>query len=31
VVSQGERVLSVIKPRARAGSVDFEIEEDLER
>jgi hypothetical protein len=31
VVQQGERILSIVKPRARAGSVDFEIEESLER
>jgi len=31
VVQQGERILSIVKPRARAGSVDYEIEEDLER
>lgn len=31
VVSQDGRILSVVKPRARAGGVDFEIEESLER
>ena len=31
VVQQGERILSIVKPRARAGSVDFELEESLER
>ncbi len=31
VVSQGERILSIVKPRAHAGSVDFEMEEELER
>jgi hypothetical protein len=31
VVSQGERILSIVKPRARAGTVDYEIEESLER
>jgi hypothetical protein len=31
VISQGDRILSVVKPRARASSVDFEIEEGLER
>jgi hypothetical protein len=31
VVQQGERILSIVKPRARAGTVDFEIEESLER
>lgn len=30
VVRQGDRVLSVIKPRARQSSVDFPIEEDFE-
>ena len=31
VVQQGERILSIVKPRARAGSVDYEVEESLER
>jgi len=31
VVRQGDRVLSVIKPRARHASSDFPMEEDLER
>jgi hypothetical protein len=31
VVQQGERILSIVKPRARAGSVDYELEESLER
>lgn len=31
VVRQGDRVLSVIKPRSRHASSDFPIEEDLER
>jgi len=31
VVRQGDRVLSVIKPRARQASSDFPIEEDFER
>jgi hypothetical protein len=31
VVQQGERILSIVKPRARAGTVDYEVEESLER
>lgn len=31
VVRQGDRVLSVIKPRARQSSSDFPVEEDFER
>jgi hypothetical protein len=31
VVQQGERILSIVKPRPRAGTVDFELEESLER
>jgi hypothetical protein len=31
IVSQDGRTLSVVKPRPRSGSVDFELEESLER